>query len=164
MQLIVRPINEDDARAMLLWHYSEPYTFYNWAGADPEADVRYFLEPVNHFHVLTNEADVLIGFCSFGEDAQVPGGDYSLDALDVGLGMAPTWVGQGLGNSFLAAILAFAQESFAPIVFRATIVEFNQHSQRIFANAGFRPVQRFLTTSAPFSDPLVEFVVVLKEL
>ena len=163
MQLIVRPINEDDARAMLLWHYSEPYTFYNWAGADPEADVRYFLEPVNHFHVLTNEADVLIGFCSFGEDAQVPGGDYSLDALDVGLGMAPTWVGQGLGNSFLAAILAFAQGNFLPTALRATIAEFNQCSRHIFANAGFIELQRFLCPGAPLNELPVEFVIVVKE-
>ncbi len=166
MQLTVRPIKEADARAMLLWHYSEPYTFYNWASADPEADIRYFLDPANHFHILgepTSKTGALIGFCSFGEDAQVPGGDYSLDALDVGLGMAPAWLGQGLGNSFLAAILTFAQENFAPTALRATIAEFNQSSRRIFAKAGFMELQRFLHPSDLPSDLPVEFVIVVKE-
>lgn len=28
-----------------------------------------------------------MGYCCFGTDARVPGGDYSADALDIGLGM-----------------------------------------------------------------------------
>ena len=55
--------------------------------------------------------------CSFGIDAQVPGGDYSAQALDVGLGLRPDHTGQGLGVTFLGAILAFAQERYSPTNF-----------------------------------------------
>jgi hypothetical protein len=44
-----------------------------------------------------------IGFCCFGPDAQLRGGDYHEPALDVGLGLRPDLVGKGLEVAFPAS-------------------------------------------------------------
>jgi RimJ/RimL family protein N-acetyltransferase len=57
--------------------------------------------------------------------------------------MHPGLVGQGHGSGFVAAILAFAREAFAPQRFRVTIAAFNERSQRTFRKLGFRETSRF---------------------
>ena len=71
---------------------------------DPPSDdrsayyVQQFIQPELHFHAIMNLQQEFVGFCSFGADGQVPGGDYSLAALDIGLGMKPEYTGRGLGR------------------------------------------------------------------
>ena len=126
MHLFISPITEADVRAILTWRYPEPYALYSMVSDNPAGDLSYFLDPANAFQRVANEQGDLIGFCSFGQDAQVPGGDYTTDALDIGLGMCPDLTGQGLGSSFLAAILDHALRQFAPIRLRATVAAFNR--------------------------------------
>ena len=47
--------------------------------------VRFFIDPQNRYYQIEDERGDFAAFCCFGWDAQVPGGDYSADALDVGL-------------------------------------------------------------------------------
>jgi hypothetical protein len=54
--------------------------------------------------------------------------------------------------------MEFAQHKYKAKQYRTTIAMFNQRSQRIFAQAGFQPVQRFLSQF----DPAMEFVVMVK--
>ncbi len=68
--------------------------------------VKSFLEPRYAYHAAWRRDHGLAGFCCYGQDAQVPGGDYAAPAIDVGLGMRPDLVGQGLGDEFLRSILA----------------------------------------------------------
>ena len=140
-----RPFTVDDARTMLGWRYPPPLDLYN---VDPtpaslDADVAYLLSPAFHYHAAVDSAGRMVGFCSFGEDAQVPGGDYSRPALDIGLSLNPSLIGQGLGDGFLAAILDLGREIFHPVRLRATVVDFNSRSRRLFEKAGFRQTQSF---------------------
>lgn len=159
MQFRVTRMTATAARAIIHWRYAEPYALYNMGSSDEAADVRYFLDVVNDYHAIHNELGELVGFCCFGREAQVPGGDYAADALDVGLGMRPDLTGQGLGPALLAAILEFAVHEIGPTRWRATVASFNTRSQRIFTKAGFQPVQTFLSRS---EAPLA-FVVLMKE-
>jgi len=160
MQFTVTPMTDTAARAIVQWRYAEPYALYNMGGSDEAAGVRYLLDGVNDYHAIHNEMGELVGFCCFGREAQVPGGDYAAAALDVGLGMRPDLTGQGLGTALLTAILEFAAQEIDPARWRATVASFNIRSQRIFTKAGFQPVQTFLSRS---EAPLA-FVVVTKEL
>lgn len=157
MRYSIKPLTEADARALRSWRYSEPYAIYNLAGADEEEDLRYFLDPRNGFHGIVNEDGVLVGFCSFGEDAQVPGGDYTMDALDIGLGLRPDLTGRGLGAAVLDAILCFAQDQFDATQFRATVATFNLRSRRLFERHGFRVTQTF----AGRGEPALSFTVLV---
>ncbi|MFN8495214.1 MAG: GNAT family protein [Caldilineaceae bacterium] len=159
MQFSLTPMTADAARTILYWRYPEPYALYNLKAENEAEELGYFLEPHYDYHALHDETGQLVGFCCFGQEGQVPGGDYSEAALDIGLGMRPDLTGQGLGDAFLAAILAFADQEFAPKCLRATIAKFNGRSMRVFAKAGFQPIQTFLSRS----EPPREFVVMVKE-
>lgn len=151
------------AEEIAQWRYTEPYSFYNPNEANIEKFVACLLELRYGYHAMYDHAicdgTMLVGFCCFGEDAQVPGGDYDLpNTLDTGLGMRPELTDQGRGAAFLAAILAFAQNQYHVKQFRSTIAQFNLRSQRTFAQAGFQPVQRFLSQH----NHATEFVVMVK--
>jgi ribosomal-protein-alanine N-acetyltransferase len=160
MQFGFRPMSEEDARAILQWRYEAPYSIYNPDPENLEADIEGFLDPRYAYHSIVTAQGELAGYCCFGLDAQVPGGDYSKDALDVGAGLRPDLTGQGLGPGFLDAILDFAGEKFAPAAFRATVAAFNRRALRTWEKLGFQPVHTF--TSRVHPDGL-RFVVLLRE-
>lgn len=142
-------MNERSARQVTGWRYQPPYDVYNLQpDEDVEEAVAYLLDPQNAFYTILGRADgseqaELLAYCSFGRDAQVSGGDYSQDALDIGLGVRPDLTGQGRGHTFVAAVLAFARRQFNPAGFRVTIAEFNKRALRVWQKAGFRQTQTF---------------------
>ncbi len=147
---LIRPLSERHAREILLWRYPSPYSFYDppHDGRDDEY-VRQFLKPEFKFHSVVDRNQNFIGFCSFGIDGQVPGGDYSASALDIGLGMRPELTGLGLGRGFFEAILDYANQTMGPRLFRLTVADFNQRAITLYSQMGFvcsdsfvEPVQR----------------------
>jgi ribosomal-protein-alanine N-acetyltransferase len=131
-------LQEAHAREILSWRYPPPYDFYNPPEMRATADyVREFINPEYQFHAILDEDSRFIGFCSYGIDGQVPGGDYELEALDIGLGMKPALTGCGLGDLFLAAILNHAIKKFDPTIFRMTVANFNKRALRLYENFGF---------------------------
>ncbi len=137
-----------DACQFARWTYEPPYDIYNLV-ADPdnanlvEAAANYFLDPAIHCHVLTDKQARVLAFCTFGEDAQVPGGDYGRSALDIGLGVRPDLTGQGLGKEFVTAVIQFAIQTFQPPLLRVTIAAFNRRAVRVWSRQGFIVVQEF---------------------
>jgi ribosomal-protein-alanine N-acetyltransferase len=85
----------------------------------------------------------LLGFCSFGADARVPGGDYSAEAADIGLGLRPERTGRRLSRRVIPAVLEFARDNFHPRHFRVTIAAFNLRAQKAWSAAGFRKSAEF---------------------
>ncbi len=49
----------------------------------------------------------LEGFCSFGADGQVAGGDYSGQCLDIGMGIWPDLTGRGNGKRYAQAVVSY---------------------------------------------------------
>ncbi len=141
------------------WRYEPPYDFYNH---DPskrdEVIANSFLDPAYHYYAVLDEQEALIAFYCFGEDAQVPGGDYRVDALDIGGGLRPDLTGYGLGPKIMSAAMEFARSRFAPRAFRVTIAEFNLRARRAWEKIGFISVQEFV---APHSR--IPFVVMLRD-
>ena len=153
MPLGFYPMDEAAARAIVTWRYEAPYDVYNLGDGDVDKEVRCFVDPANAYHAIVDKEGRLVAYCCFGPDAQVPGGDYDQPALDVGLGIHPELTGQGLGGTFVGAVLRFAQQQLAPTEFRVTVAEFNKRAQRVWTKARFRPVQRF--ERAPDGMPFV---------
>jgi ribosomal-protein-alanine N-acetyltransferase len=143
MPLTFHRMDEISARAIQGWQYSTPYDVYNLDSVDNEETVQLFLDPQNGYHSIADERGDLVAYCCFGLDAQVPGGDYGLSALDIGLGVRPDLTGLGRGLTYVTAVLQFARGSFEAAVFRVTIAEFNKRALRLWKKAGFRPVQTF---------------------
>lgn len=142
MEIRFEPSTRDHILVFAAWEYEPPYEPY---GVDMEEDdaVAYFLQSEVGCHVLL-DGDRVIGFATFGSDAQVPGGDYTASAVDIGLGIEPSLTGQGNGKHYVAAVVAFAQETFGTGTLRVSIAENNERALRVWSGRGFRRVDRFV--------------------
>jgi RimJ/RimL family protein N-acetyltransferase len=158
MSFIFRPVDEASARAFLSWRYEPPYDIYNVEPAEIDSEILFFLDPRNGYFSIFDEPGDLVAFCCFGQDACVPGGDYSAPALDIGLGVRPDLTGQGRGLTYVNAVLEFARQSYRSAFFRVTVAEFNKRALRVWEKAGFQPMQTFSRQH----DGLV-FVVLVRE-
>ena len=150
-QLKLQAITADEVREILTWRYEPPYDIYNMGSgtghpAELAEAIDYFLQPKYHFQVMLRQPNgELAAFCSFGSDGQVGGGDYDIEAVDIGMGVHPQNTGRGLGRIFAGAAINFAQQSFNPSRLRVTIAEFNLRAQKVWERQGFVAVQRFLS-------------------
>lgn len=136
-------VNHEQARAVLAWRYDPPYDVYN---PDPDqigADIELLLDPSNRYHAIADPDGELIAYCCYGRDGQVPGGDYSLDALDIGLGVRPDLTGRGSGAHIVRAVLEFADRNFPAPLYRVTVAAFNERALRVWEHAGFRRIESF---------------------
>jgi RimJ/RimL family protein N-acetyltransferase len=136
------------ALAIVNWRYEAPYDIYDMVSAQAgeeeiEETVESLLDPRYHYYALFDQGESLVAYCCFGEDGRVPGGDYHLDALDVGMGLRPDLTGQGHGLVYIRAVLDYARQTFTPATFRVTVAQFNRRALRVWEKAGFRPVQTF---------------------
>lgn len=130
------PITRDQAERIISWSYQPPYGVYD---LDPE-DLYELLNPDFRYHYVLDQAGELAGYCCYGLDAQVPGGDYSTgepEVLDVGVGLRPDLTGQGRGEGFVRAILEYGWRAYRPEIFRVTVAGFNQRSLNTFRRLGF---------------------------
>ena len=139
----IHPIIPENALEIITWRYDPPFDLYNLS----QEDLTGLLLPENRYHVVLNEKDDLIGYCCFGKDAQVPGGDYIPGepvVLDIGVGLHPDYTGRGLGKDFVSAVLAFAARTYSPKIYRATVAAFNKRSLKVFRSLGFRITHTFI--------------------
>ena len=143
MPFTFHPLDENGARAILTWHYEPPYDIYDLASPNPEDVLLYLLDPHNSFYGIYGQEGQLEGYCSFGPDGQVPGGDYSTPALDIGLGVRPDLIGKGHGSEYINAVIDFADRTFRPKRLRVTIAAFNSRARRVWERAGFQMMQTF---------------------
>lgn len=137
-------MDEACARAILEWRYEPPYDVYNMAFDSRAAGVEFLTDRRNGYYALINECGVPVAFCCFGADAQVPGGHYEADALDVGMGVHPDLAGRGHGLEFMDAVLHFARQEFVFGTFRTTVAAFNERALRVCEKSGFRRRQAFV--------------------
>lgn len=144
MKLTIKPLTADQVVAFIQWQYAGPYAMYNMSPEDEEAQIRFFLDPQNGYFAIIDEEGSLLGFCNFGADARVPGGDYSADAVDIGMGMCPDLTGQGNGHLYAAAVFDFARINYPDQLHRVTIAEFNQRAQQLCRKVRFSQVARFV--------------------
>lgn len=143
MKLSIEPLRAEQVRAFMQWEYAGPYAMYNMSPADEEGEIGFFLDPQNGYFAITDEAGTFLGFCNFGADACVPGGDYTAEAVDIGMGMRPDLTGQGNGAVYAAAVFEFARNHYPDQPQRVTIAEFNERAQQLCRRAGFVQVERF---------------------
>ena len=147
MDLTIKPITLAEIDMFVRWCYEPPADVYNMLQSGGDGDeydeiVAYFAEPDYHCSAILHE-DEFVGFCTFGLDGRVIGGDYSQPALDIGMGMKPNLTGQKHGDSFIAAIIQYANDTFAPPLLRVTINVTNLRALRVWKKAGFVQQERF---------------------
>jgi len=156
MKLTFRPMSEAAALEITAWRYGGEYSLYD--DGDP-ADVSGYLDPAYAYTAIFDEVGALVGYYCLGEDAQVPGGNYAAEAMDVGMGLRPDLTGRGMGAAILAAVLVEVAAAHQPPAFRATVAAFNQRAQHLCQRVGFRLSGSFTSTAGN----RIQFVQLLKE-
>lgn len=148
MNLNFRPITADDVSTFTAWRYEPPYDIYNLPHPPQPDDFAEWLDPEIYCHGMWNQTDELIAFCTFGLDGQVPGGDYSTNALDIGMAVRPDHTGRGLGRSIAQSVIDFAQRTFDLPMLRVTIATFNQRAMAVWTGNDFEPKETFRSTTS----------------
>ena len=136
------PLSHRQAAEILSFRYAPPLDFYNPPLAYPGA-IENLIDPKWQFHGVEYDGQ-LAGYASFGADGQLPGGDYTAPALDIGLGFHPDHIGKGYGSAFVSAILDFAINTYAPLALRLTVAVFNQRAVHLYQDLGFKGSTRFV--------------------
>ncbi|MBV8886412.1 MAG: GNAT family N-acetyltransferase [Chroococcidiopsidaceae cyanobacterium CP_BM_RX_35] len=144
MELTFRQLEKEHALAILNWRYISPCDYYNYDALRIQEDLCYLLNPKNAFYAIVNLHGELEGYCSFGMDGQVPGGDYTTEALDIGMAIRPDLVGQGYGRQYAQAVARFGANQYRAQQLRVTIAEFNKRAQRVWKQLGFEQVEKFI--------------------
>lgn len=145
MEFQIKPLEANNGREILNWRYPYSYNIYNFQG-DIENGLENLLAPDHAFFAILNLQGVLEGYCSFGADGQVPGGNYSAVALDIGMGIRPDLIGKGNGKFYAQAVVEYGIEHFRPELLRVTIADFNQQAQRVWRKLGFEAAKAFYKT------------------
>lgn len=144
MRLTFRPLEKEHALAILNWRYALPYDCYNFNTDTIQEDLCYLLDPENAFYAILNPQGELEGYCSFGSDGQVPGGNYGVEALDIGMGIRPDLIGQGHGEEYAQAVVKYGADRYGAQKLRVTIAAFNKRAQRVWGRLGFEQVEAFV--------------------
>lgn len=143
---LVRPLrfaalDEASARKITRWRYGGRYSIYD--GSEDELSA--LLAPEHRYFGAWHGGE-LVGYCCFGPDARVPGGDYRRgepEVLDVGGGLRPDLAGKHLGELLARQVLRFAVELLRPSVLRVTVLRANVRACALCRRLGFREVHRF---------------------
>ena len=159
MKVTYHPADDKSAREFVQWKYEPPYDIYNCPSEQVDEFIQYNIDPENNVFAIYGQDDGLIGYCSYGQDAQVPGGDYSEEALDIGLMIKPELTGQGLGAAFSGEVIRNGIAKFSPKKLRVTIAAFNKRAMRTWNKNGFEQVQMFKR-----SRDGMEFVIMTRKI
>jgi ribosomal-protein-alanine N-acetyltransferase len=132
-----RQLGWRDAKEIAAWRYDGVYAFYDTERVLVLGAV--LLGPLLRlvglrFYAVDTAGDRCVGIFSFHKQGA---------ALTIGLGLRPALTGQGLGDAFLRAGLAFGAQKFEPSMFRLTVATFNRRAIRVYERAGFVPGRRF---------------------
>jgi RimJ/RimL family protein N-acetyltransferase len=138
----IRPFTQEEAVIAASWRYPGELSIYD---GEPNTWQVFLAETEEgHGYYAIVDDDDLLGFCCFGPEARVAGQPPGSDnLLDLGGGIRPDLVGQGLGAAGMAAVLTYARHRFSPPGFRTAIASFNRRSIVLCRWAGFRPTTTF---------------------
>ena len=125
----VRRLTEAHGRGIATWRYPDRYSTY---------DIGEVVSAADGYWAVVGEGEELVGYCCFGQEARVPGVEEEHGTLDIGYGMRPDCVGNGLGRVFVTTIVGFGIDEFSPQQLRLLILSWNQRSRTVAEALGFR--------------------------
>ncbi len=136
MQFTFRPLQWNDAKRIITWHYEEPYTLYTRNALEFQIyfRLRVLWRWLEHdYFAVDDEHGSLVGFFRFSKLLR--------PTVDIGLALRPDLTGCGHGLAFVEAGLAFGIQRYAPAHFALTVAAFNHRALTVYTRAGFRVVR-----------------------
>jgi ribosomal-protein-alanine N-acetyltransferase len=158
-ELRVAPLTRGETELTARWRYGPELAVYDGSAA-AIADM---LDPGNRYHSIRLGGDY-VGYVCVGPDARVPGLPPAPGVDDIGIGLAPEWMGQGLSRRLLPPVIA-ALDALGVLtgsVLRAVVLDWNGRSLAAARGAGFAATgehrvgdRRFIVMTRPRRDPPV---------
>ena len=128
----IRYMNRPEAKEYLQWNYPVPYEFYNIpAAAHVDEMANIFADDGDDYYSVL-EDDTLIGMYEFS----FPDG-----VLELGLGLAPEYMGAGRGRDFVQQGIDFARSRYhyaGPITLE--VADFNARARHVYDELGFKQI------------------------
>lgn len=126
------PMHREHARVVCSWRYNPPYNIYGWLPweqmealgvefGDPDLREEQYVSILNAENVL----------CGFAQLFPMEG------VVRLGLGMRPDLCSQGLGKSFVEAIVSAAQQRNPQDVIDLEVLTWNERAIRVYEKSGF---------------------------
>jgi [ribosomal protein S18]-alanine N-acetyltransferase len=129
---ILTPLTEQQGRLICEWRYPVPYDFYNWPSWNHIAAVQYeFADPhirAQQYWAACDGMGQLSGFAQL----------FPLEGWTrLGLGLHPELCGQGLGRSFVQAVVHAAKQKAPSNQIDLEVLTWNARAIRTYEAAGF---------------------------
>jgi ribosomal-protein-alanine N-acetyltransferase len=136
--LWIRRFRADEAAEACRWTYDAPFGRYD---GDPAMVAIMLLAPEDgsgYYALAEPEADgAVVGFCCYGAEARIPSQTEEAETVDIGGGLRPDRLSQGLATAMLPSICTLALARWAPKRLRVVVASFNERSLRLCRSAGF---------------------------
>jgi RimJ/RimL family protein N-acetyltransferase len=155
VELLDRAFTAGEARAVAAWAYEPPFDFYDLAPGEA-ADLLTTHDALGYGYYPVHDGQAIVGFVCFGPEARVRGQAEEPGTCDVGAGLDPGRLSQGLATGLMPAVVRFAVARFDARRLRAAVAAFNERSLRLCTSAAFRPAREF---DGPDGRPFVELVL-----
>jgi RimJ/RimL family protein N-acetyltransferase len=127
--LVVRAWSTADSEVVSGWRYVDGWSVYDQPADQPPAGGR---------SAIVSAGDGrLVGFYCLGDDARVPDLVADESVVDLGVGMAPEFVGHGHGEEFALTVLDDVRRRFPATAVRAVIQTWNTRSLALARRLGF---------------------------
>ena len=152
---VIRPFRSDEVASVAAWEYEAPYEIYNGDPSHPEDYLVVDEDGFGYYAVVSTDDQTVVAFCCFGKEARVKGQREDPGTVDIGMGVRPDLVSQGLATEVLPLLMDFVRERFAPNRFRTAVASFNERSARLCLSSGFEIVRTF-------DDPGREFLELIR--
>jgi len=147
MDFTIRAFTGADADEVASWRYPAPYDVYDLT-EDPSLDSE-IRDPARWgatwFAADDAEPGTLAGFLELVASESETEGATRVE-VEVGLGLRPDLIGQGIGASFVDAALAFSRERWRPSTFALDVFPWNERAIRCYERAGFVRGEEYVRT------------------
>lgn len=135
MSFLVKSFTKDNAIALCQWKYEEPYTMYNCPDWNVVVKKKWGMteqkkRDLEFFSVYENNS--FIGYFRLVKKE---------NAVILGLGLHPSYCGQGLGKSLLKLIINTANERYGNTTLHLEVRQFNERAIRCYERVGFVKVK-----------------------
>ena len=135
MRYRLGPLSDGDARQVARWRYEAPYDTYNVSAEDAQL----MTDPAQRFSAVRRDG-ALVAYVCLGAEARVSGLVEEAGVEDLGFGLRPDLMGQGLSREILPWLLSALGEQPVGSRLRVVILDWNARSLAAYRGAGFTDV------------------------
>jgi RimJ/RimL family protein N-acetyltransferase len=116
--LLDRPLTSEEARAIAAWSYEQPFDLDDLS-ADHAVVRLTARDSDGRGYYPVEVGGEIAGFVCFGPEGRVAGQEPESGTVDVGAGLDPDRVGQGLATALMPEVVRFTTERFGAARLRA---------------------------------------------